>query len=73
MGFISLFPQRLFLSGKKKRRLWKTDSPEVVPRGHIVDWMFVVQPAEGVLGITLPGPPVQVAAPVNKNTQDTAL
>lgn len=48
-------------------------SPEVESRGHIIDRIFVVQPAEAVLGVTLPGPPVQVTAPVYNNTEDSTL
>lgn len=48
-------------------------SPEVKSRSHIIDRIFVVQPAEGVLGVTWPWPQVQVTAPVNNNTEDATL
>lgn len=48
-------------------------SPEVESRSHIIDSIFVVQPAEAVCRVTLPCPPVQVTAPVNNNTEDTTL
>lgn len=51
----------------------KTDSPEVVTWGHIVTLVLVVQPVEAVFGKTLADPPVEVAAPVDKNSQDATL
>lgn len=59
---------KLFISLFKKKV-----SPEVVSRGHISDWVFVVQPAEAVHGVTLSCPPIQVTAPVNGDTNDTTL